>query len=309
MTQHRIVSLIPSATEIVAALGYEHLLVGRSHECDFPLTVKQLVICSEPRIDVSGTSRQIDKAVVDAVRDALSIYRVFTEELERLRPTIVVTQTQCDVCAVNLRDVEAAVCELVDSKPSIVALAPMALPDIWDDIMHVAEAIGDVAAGKDLVAKLQSRLDAIASSHAQASRQPTIACIEWLDPLMVAGNWIPELVEIAGGQPVLCESGKHSPWVSWEDLQRSDPDCIAIMPCGFNIDRTMREIQLLTEHPIWLKLKAVRNNRVFLTDGNQYFNRSGPRVVESTAILSEIIRPDVGSLRHLGSGWQQLSSG
>ncbi len=309
MTQHRIISLIPSATEIVAALGYEQSLVGRSHECDFPATVKRLTICSEPRIDLTGTSRQIDNAVNDAVRDALSVYRVFADELERLQPTIVITQTQCDVCAVNLRDVEAAVCEFVDSKPSIVALEPMALADIWSDIMQVAEAVGDVTAGESLVAKLQDRLDAISDTDTSESQPPTMACIEWLDPLMVAGNWIPELVEIAGAQPIMCESGKHSPWVSWDELHEHDPDFIAIMPCGFNIERTMREIHLLTDHPVWQNLKAVRNNRVFLTDGNQYFNRSGPRVVESAEILSEIVSPDSGTPCHLSSGWQPLSSG
>ncbi len=309
MTQHRIVSLIPSATEIVAALGYEQALVGRSHECDFPDSVKQLTVCSEPRIDVSGTSRQIDQAVLGAVREALSVYRVFADELKRLRPTIIITQTQCDVCAVHLRDVEAAVCEIVDTKPRIVALQPMALADIWSDIMRVADAIGDAPAGERLVAGLRYRLDALAATHVATSQRATVACIEWLDPLMSAGNWIPELVELAGGQPILCESGKHSPWISWDELVQHDPDYLVVMPCGFDIRRTRDELHLLTDHPAWPRLNAVKHQRVFLTDGNQYFNRSGPRVVESGEILAEILRPRQVTSLHRGTGWQPLSSG
>ncbi|MDA1054239.1 MAG: cobalamin-binding protein [Planctomycetota bacterium] len=309
MTQQRIVSLIPSATEIVAALGYEQHLVGRSHECDYPASVKRLTVCSEPRIDVSGTSRQIDMAVLAAVHEALSVYRVFVDELKRLQPTIIITQTQCDVCAVNLRDVEAAVCEFVDTKPRIVALQPMALPDIWSDIQRVADAIGDAPSGERLVAELRRRLDALAANRVEASSRPTVACIEWLDPLMSAGNWIPELVELAGGRQILCESGKHSPWISWADLQRHDPDYLVIMPCGFNIQRTTDELLLLTDHPAWPQLSAVKNQRVFLTDGNQYFNRSGPRVVESAEILAEILRENETSSNHRGTGWQRLSSG
>lgn len=308
MTQHRIVSLIPSATEVVSALGFEDSLVGRSHECDYPASVKRLTVCSEPRIDVSGTSSQIDKAVVGAVREALSVYRVFVEELKRLRPTIIVTQTQCDVCAVSLRDVEAAVCEFVDTKPRIVALEPMELQDIWSDIQRVADAIGDAAACERLVSDLRRRLDALVVNRAKPSHPPTVACIEWLDPLMMAGNWIPELVELVGGTPILCERGKHSPWVSWDDLVRHDPDYIVIMPCGFNIQRTADELHLLTDHPAWPHLNAVKNHRVFLTDGNQYFNRSGPRVVESAEILAEILREDQTSSNHRGTGWQSLSS-
>lgn len=309
MTKHRIVSLIPSATEIVAALGGESLLVGRSHECDFPLTVKRLTVCSEPRIDVTGTSRQIDQAVLTAVREALSVYRVFVEELKRLQPTIIITQTQCDVCAVNLRDVEAAVCELVEAKPRIVPLKPMALSDIWKDIMRVADAIDDAPAGARLVSELRHRLDTLAATRLEASLRPTVACIEWLDPLMIAGNWIPELVELAGGRPILCESGKHSPWITWEDLAQHDPDYLVIMPCGFNIQRTISELHLLTDHPAWPQLKAVKHQRVFLTDGNQYFNRSGPRVVESGEILAEILHPDWAASLHRETGWQPISSG
>ena len=304
---HRVVSLIASATEIVAELGYEHALVGRSHECDFPPSVERLPVCSEPRIDVSGTSLEIDEAVKGAVREALSVYAVFKDELQRLKPTVIVTQTQCEVCAVNLKDVEAAVCELVDSNPQIVACEPMELKDVWTDIQKVADALDDTEAGISLNAELQRRLNEIEVRRKMIEERPTIACIEWLEPLMIAGNWVPELVEIAGGKAIMAEVGKHSPYQSWDELAELDPDVIAIMPCGFDIARTQQELNLLTENPIWSSLSAVKNNRVFLTDGNQYFNRPGPRVVESAEILEEILHGQSTSPQHYGTGWIRMS--
>lgn len=301
----RVISLIASATEIVAALGYESALVGRSHECDFPPTVESLPVCSEPRIDVSGTSLEIDIAVKGAVKEALSVYSVFKDELERLQPTLIVTQTQCEVCAVNLKDVQAAVCELVDSNPEIVACEPMGLSDIWIDIQNVANALGDPESAVRLNNSLKSRLDQIHIQYKSISHCPTLACIEWLEPIMIAGNWVPELVRIAGGEAVMAEDGMHSPYQSWEELAEIDPEVIAIMPCGFDIPRTIQEINLLTEHPLWNSLQAVQNNRVYLTDGNQYFNRPGPRVIESTEILVEILH-ETETPRHHGSGWIRL---
>ncbi|MBT5017533.1 MAG: cobalamin-binding protein [Planctomicrobium sp.] len=302
---HRVISLIASATEIVAALGYEDALVGRSHECDFPPAVEKLPVCSEPRIDVSGTSLEIDVAVKGAVKEALSVYSVFKDELERLQPTVIVTQTQCEVCAVNLKDVQAAVCELVDSNPQIVACEPMGLSDIWIDIQNVANALNDPEAAIRLNESLIKRLQGILTEYENISHRPTLACIEWLEPIMIAGNWVPELVRIAGGEAVMAEDGKHSPYQSWEELAEIDPEVIAIMPCGFDIQRTIAEIELLTNHPLWNSLQAVNNNRVYITDGNQYFNRPGPRVVESAEILVEILH-DTDQPKHHGTGWIRL---
>jgi iron complex transport system substrate-binding protein len=304
--EHRIVSLIASATEIVSALGYQECLVGRSHECDFPPGVEQLTVCSEPRIDVSGSSNEIDQQVKASLRDALSIYTVFRDELERLKPSIIITQSQCDVCAVNLEDVQAAVCEMVESKPEIVSLEPMALSDIWSDIQTVADALNDAEAGRQLVDSLQKRLENLTTLLPESPARPTVVCIEWLEPLMPAGNWIPELVELAGGTSLLSEAGKHSPWMTWDDLVSADPDFIVIMPCGFGIERTKQELHLLTEHPSWPGLKSVQNGNVYLTDGHQYFNRPGPRVVESAEILVEMLHgPDV-NVSHEGSGWVRV---
>ncbi len=306
MSQHRVVSLIASATEIVAALGFEDLLVGRSHECDFPPTVERLPLCSEAKIDVNGTSREIDDRVKSVLTDAVSVYRVFGDLLEELRPTVVITQTQCEVCAVSLKDVEEAVADRLGPDTNLVALEPMELADIWDDIHKVARALEAPERGETLVATLKSRLANIASKTSQLKNRPRIACIEWIDPLMTAGNWVPELVEIAGGQNVFGVAGQHSDWTNWNDLSSSDPDVIAVMPCGFDLPRTRREMAPLLEQSGWESLNAVRANRVFVCDGNQYFNRSGPRLVESAEILAEMLHPRLFDFGHQGSSWQRL---
>ncbi|HVW02518.1 MAG TPA: ABC transporter substrate-binding protein, partial [Planctomycetaceae bacterium] len=207
MTLPRVVSLIASATETVAALGGETQLVGRSHECDYPFGVTRLPMCSQPRIDIEGTSLQIDERVRSALREALSIYRVLPERLQELRPDVIITQTQCEVCAVSLADVEEAVCNLIDSRPQIVALEPNCLADIWRDILRVAEAIGRRDPGEALVSSLQERLEAIGDKARQLP-QPTVAGIEWIEPVMTGGNWMPEIIEIAGGQNLFGEAGK-----------------------------------------------------------------------------------------------------
>ena len=304
MTQEpRIVSLIPSATEIVAALGFEEQLVGRSHECDFPAFVSDLPVCSSSRIDAGATSLQIDNQVRAIVAEALSVYRVDAALLDRLAPTHIVTQTQCEVCAVSLADVERAVRELVASQPRIVSLAPMHLADVWQDIQTVATALGAPERGARLVDRLTARLEAMRTRAAELPRRPLIACIEWIEPLMHAENWLPELVEIAGGTVMLGEAGRHSRYFAIEELVERDPDIIALMPCGFDIHRSRDEMPALTSRPEWPRLSAVTSGRVFVTDGNQYFNRPGPRVVESAEILAELLHPDVFEFGHRGTGW------
>ena len=303
MTHHRIVSLIASATEIVCGLGFEDQLVGRSHECDHPPSVARLPICSASKVEVGAGGRAIDDQVRAIVADGLSVYRVDAAILDRLAPTVVITQTQCEVCAVSLKDVEAAVCELVGSRPRIVSLEPMSLPDIWSDIRTVAAALGAPERGEALVDRLTAGLDAVQARAAAEETRPTIGCIEWIDPLMAAGNWVPELVERAGGVDVLGRAGEHSGGLSIEALAAADPDVIAVMPCGWDIERSRREMPPLASHPAWPRLSAVRNGRVFMTDGNQYFNRPGPRVVESAEILADILHPGRCDFGHHGRGW------
>ena len=300
---HRVVSLIASATEIVCALGFEDELVGRSHECDYPPGIERLPACCSSKVEVEASSREIDDQVRSLVGDGLSVYRVDPDLLNRLAPTVIVTQTQCDVCAASLEDVERAVCELVTSNPVLVSLEPMALGDVWKDIRSVASALGDPARGDALVARLRTRLDDLHARTRTIQPRPTVGCIEWTDPLMMAGNWVPELVEIAGGIDPLGEAGKHSGYVEIERLAETDPDVIAIMPCGFDIERGAREMAPLVAHPEWRQLSAVRSGRVVVTDGNQYFNRPGPRLVESAEILAEFLHPDQFDFGHFGRGW------
>ncbi len=300
----RIVSLIPSATEIVHCLGLTDALVGRSHECDYPPQVKDLPVCTEPKFNPEGTSQEIHDRVTDLLQSALSVYRVKTEVLEQLQPTHILTQAQCEVCAVSLADVEQAAGTLVSSQPQIISLQPNQLSELWTDLDRVAAAFGISAAG--LTASLQQRIDHCTEKTRSLTEKerPTIACIEWIEPLMAAGNWIPELVELAGGRSLFGTVGHHSPWLQWHDLVQANPEAIVIMPCGFDLERTEQEAKILQQHPDWAGLRAVKNDRVYITDGNQYFNRPGPRLVDSLEILAEILHPDRFSSVYAGQGWQ-----
>jgi iron complex transport system substrate-binding protein len=304
MPPARVVSLIASATETVAALGCEGRLVGRSHECDFPPAVQSLPVCTAAKIDIHAGSAEIDRQVKALLADAVSIYTVHADVLQKLQPDVIVTQSQCEVCAVSLRDVEAAICSFVASHPRVVSVEPNGLADIWTSIRQIAEALDVGNRGETLISRLQQRLEAIRHSSAKITERPSVACIEWIEPLMAAGNWVPELVEIAGGVNLFGEAGKHSPWMTWDDLVGRDPEVIVVLPCGWDISRSQSEMHWLTARPEWPHLRAVRNGRVALTDGNQFFNRPGPRVVESGEILAEICHPAVFDFGHRGQAWQ-----
>lgn len=302
----RIVSLLPSATEIVAALGLANAIVGRSHECDYPSEIQDRPVCTEAQLNSEKPSAQIDADVLDLVQRALSIYKIKTDVLEQLQPTHIVTQDQCDVCAVNFADVEKAVAELTHSHPKLISLQPDVLSDVWADIQRVAATLG--VDSQSVLTQLQSRVEACRQKtqvFAEDDR-PTVAAIEWTDPLMAAGNWIPELVELAGGRSLFGVVGKHSPYLKWETLASADPEAIVIMPCGFGLDRTREETQQMVQHPEWRNLQAVKNGKVYITDGNSYFNRPGPRLVDSLEILAEILHPELFEFGYRGTGWERL---
>ena len=302
----RIVSLISSATEIVHALGQTPSQVGRSHECDFPAEIATLPVCTKPTIDIYADSREIDRSVKDRVRNALSVYEVFDDMLEQLQPTHIITQTQCEVCAVSLRDVERSVASRLASQPKIVSLTPNSLSDVWDDIRRVAGALGIAEHGETVVAALQARMCAIAEKARAAKERPRVALIEWIEPLMATGNWMPALVEMAGGVNLMGERDKHSGYISWEEVVASEPEVIIVCPCGFDMARTESEMYWLTRRPEWPTMRAVGNGRVYLADGNQYFNRPGPRLVETLQILAEILHPKVFAPALEGAGWRKL---
>lgn len=300
----RAVSLLPSATEIVAVLGCLDRLVGRSHECDYPTAVTSLPICTAPRVDLSGSSRDIDTKVKRALRDATSIYQVLEDELRNLRPDVILTQDQCEVCAVSLDDVTAALKDWAGCQAEVVSLKPASLGDVFTDIGRVAAALGLAEEdARRVTDNLEQRVAAVASSSSATinNEKPTVACIEWTDPLMAAGNWVPELVTLAGGTDVFGVPGEHAPWITLDALIDADPDVLVFMPCGFDLARTEREARLLVDRsPALRDMRAVRAGRVFATDANAYFNRPGPRLVDSLEILRSLL--DEGATDHAVEG-------
>lgn len=302
----RIISLIPSGTEILAALGLTDVMVGRSHECDYPPEITDLPICTKARLDSNIPSDKIHDQINDLLQSALSIYQIKTDIVEQLQPTHILTQDQCHVCAVSLKEVEKAVDELTQSSPQVISLRPNLLEDVWHDIERVAN-IFDVDAVK-VLENLEARVKICQQKIQGLSLEelPTVACIEWTNPLMVAANWIPELTNLAGGQSLFCVTGQPSPNLQWETLLVSNPDVIIFMPCGFNLNRTRQEAQLITQQPDWQKLHATKSGRVYITDGNAYFNRPGPRLVDSLEIMAEILHPEIFEYGYKGTAWERL---
>ena len=308
MTGRRIVSLLPSATEIVAAVGGLDQLVGRSHECDHPPGVESLPVCCRPNIDITAPGLEIDRQVKQRLAEAVSIFEIDQDLLGELRPDLVLTQDQCEVCAVSLADVEAALGRASGVSTRVLSLAPANLADVWQTVATVGRAIGEPDRAALVTAALESRLQALSRTFAVAGQgeRPRVACIEWIEPLMVAGNWVPELVGLAGGIDVLGTAGVHSPWIDWPDLAAADPDVLVMMPCGFDIERTRSELAAVVDRPDWQALRAVADGRVFITDGHRFFNRPGPRLVESAEILAEILHPGRCDFGHHPTGWQPL---
>jgi len=303
MSSKKIVTLLAAGTEIVYALGLEEQLVGVSHECDYPEEVKSLPVCSSS-VDMSGaSSSEIDTMVKKTLTDALSLYTVDKDLIQRLKPDVVITQTQCEVCAVSLKDVEDALHNLLDKEAEIISLSPHTLSDILADIKMVAEKLDVADRGEALLNDLEERRDLIRHKLKFVENKPKVACIEWIEPLMIAGNWTPELIEIAGGVPVLATNGVHSPYITSEDLVKANPDIIVVSVCGFSIERTLQEIGLLMQVPGWNELEAVKNNKFYIADGNHYFNRSGPRIIDTIEILAEIINPKQFIFGYEGKGW------
>ncbi|MBI3785242.1 MAG: cobalamin-binding protein [Deltaproteobacteria bacterium] len=287
----RVASLLPSATEIVCALGLADQLVGISHECDYPPEIAGRPVLTEAKIDAAQDSATIDSAVRRLVQDGLSVYRIRDTVLAELRPNLIVTQEQCEVCAVSYNDVVTATRDLLGASATIVSLKPTRLDDIFDDFRRVAAAAGCDAAGEELMQRSRDRLDAVARSLRRAHSRPRVACIEWLEPLMAAGNWVPELVTLGGGSYEMVAPGEPSKAMTWDDLAAYAPDVVILMPCGFKLEQTQRELARLTSQPAWSKLPAVRNRRVYAVDGNAYLNRPGPRIVESAELLAGLIQP------------------
>jgi len=297
----RIVSLLASATEMIAELGCLDQMVGRSHECDYPPQVLQLPLVSTVQINTEASSSEIDAQIKhlahtkdvqqnDALK-ALSIYHIDVALLQELRPDVIFTQTQCEVCAVSERDVTEALQQLTGLHPRIVSLTPYRLADVWEDVIRVGKAVERREQAETLVQHYMQRLEQLQEGSAKLhkGKKPRVAILEWLDPLMAAGNWTPELVTYAGGENLFGEVGVHSPWLTWEELYKANPDVLVLAPCGFSLERTQVDVPLLQQHPLWQSLQAVQNGRVYAIDGNYYLNRSGPRLVESAEVLGHVL--------------------
>ncbi len=308
LTQHsRIVSLLPSATEIVCALGCKEFLVGRSHECDFPAGVEELPVLTKPKMNPEGNSAQIHHEVTAILENALSVYEVNAELLRELRPTHIVTQVQCEVCAVSMKDVELAVESGMDVPPEIVPLNPVDLDEVFQDIRRVARSLKLDKTGEEVVDNIAQSMAHISANTKRIEAKPRVACIEWIEPLMSGGNWIPELVDMAGGENLFGEKGKHSPFMTWDELSASDPDILMLFPCGFSLKKVIEETKGLIDKEEWKHLRAVRKGEVYMCDGHQFFNRPGPRLLDSLEMMAEILHPAEFSYGHLGDNYVKLN--
>lgn len=319
----RIVSLLASATEMIYALGCQDQLVGRSHECDYPPEVLTLPVVSKVQIDTNTSSAQIDAQIRELAHNAsgrdqsaptqsaaikaLSIYAIDIELLRALQPDVIFTQTQCEVCAVSERDVTAALQQLTGMKPRVVSLAPYWLDDVWNDVLRVGEALERKGQAEQLINGYRKSLTDLHECAAAFGAKPRVTVLEWLDPLIAAGNWTPELVAYAGGEHVLGQEGSHSSLLSWDDLQRADPDVLILSPCGYTLARTLEDVPILRQNPAWHSLRAVQTGRVYAIDGNQYINRSGPRLVESALLLARAIWGDRLKIAVDDAAWARIA--
>ena len=299
----KIVTLIPSATEIVAFLGQKNLIVGRSHECDYPKDLNKIKKLTSPKINIDGTSGEIHNQITRIIQNSLSVYKVDVGELKKLNPDVVITQAHCEVCAVSFSEVEKIIASFMNKKTKIISLQPNTLDDVFNDIYRVAKGLNiDEITTKNLIKPLEERVKNIQIKSLNQKKK-TIACIEWIDPLMAAGNWIPEMVKISGGEDVFGKSGKDSHWIKFDEIQGYNPEIIIFLPCGYNIKKTKNEVDSLLKNEKWQNLKAFKNKQIFIVDGNQFFNRPGPRLVESLEIFAEIIHPNIYEYNHKNFNW------
>jgi iron complex transport system substrate-binding protein len=293
----RIVSLLPSATEIVCALGLEDCLVGVTHECDYPPAVKALPKVTRTLIPHDATSREIDGLVRERLQTRTALYTLDMPVLESLRPDLLVTQALCDVCAVAEEEVRSAACSLPGS-PRVINLEPMSLEDVFDTLTMVGRATGRETDAESVVASLRKRVRQLSekSGRIPVAQRPRVAFLEWIDPLFNAGHWNPSLIELAGGIDVLGNAGMPSRTISWDALRESQPDVVFVACCGYSAERAVADLPILRRQPGWCDLPCVRSGRVFVTDGNAYFSRPGPRLVDGAEIMAHALRPSVHAL-------------
>jgi iron complex transport system substrate-binding protein len=290
----RVVSLLPSATEILFALGLGDSVVGVTHECDFSPEAAKNPPLIRPRVDPHAAPAEIDRQVGEIVRRSQSIYAVDAELLKSLAPDLIVTQDLCHVCAASPDDLATALTRL-PKQPRVLSLTPHSLADVWEDIRRVGGATGRGREAQALAITLGQRVAAIEMKVARAAMRPRVLCLEWLDPFYVGGHWVPEMVAKAGGEDALGRAGEPSFRVTTEQIADSRADAIVVMPCGYNLERAVRESKAAHWPDTWCDLPALRERRIFAVDANSYFSRPGPRLADGVAILAQILRPELGS--------------
>ncbi|MCH9034915.1 MAG: cobalamin-binding protein [Planctomycetes bacterium] len=310
ISELRIASLLAAGTEIIDRLGLGERLVAISHECDYPPKLMNRPRVTRAIIDTEASSEAIDRQVAQLTSAGASLYRVDADTLASLRPNVIVTQSQCDVCAVSLSDVAAVVRKTPElANAQIVALNPTNFDGVLDDIRAIGTATDAALQADCLVEAMRSRIARVRHGTADlpAIERPRVVCIEWLKPLIVAANWMPEMIEYAGGCPVLSQGGERSRTTHWDELHACKPDVVVIMPCGFDLERILSEWLNVSQEPDWMTL-AKSAERIYAVDGNAYFNRSGPRLVDSLEILATLIHPERFPARRNGEGtvWRKL---
>ena len=288
----RIVSLVPSATETLFALGLQDEVVGVSPECDFPPAARDKPVLSRNTIQPETMSQAaIDGKVAEHLRDGGSLYHVDARLLEEAAADVIFTQGLCEVCAASIEDVKSVASKLA-RPPEVISLDPTDLHGVLASIERVGRSTGREAEAQRLVASLRARLDAVESVSDDVDDVPTVGCLEWYDPLFNAGHWVPQMVEIAGGADVLAVSGKPSVRIEWRDVLIAAPQVLVLMPCGFSVDRAVSDVSLLTRLPGWRDLPAVRKENVFAVDASSYFSRPGPRLADGVELLAHILHPE-----------------
>ena len=287
----RICSLLPSATEVIAALGLSEELVGISHECDYPPSVGSVPIMVEPMIPPHGlTSAEIDRQVAQLVASGQRLYRLNHDRLCDSRPDLILSQDLCHVCAVTPDQLHEAI-RAMPHQPTVLTLNPGTVHDVIDDVVRIGDAAGRSAEGHRLASQLRERLDAVRTRVRNLSYRPRVVCIEWLSPLYVAGHWVPEMVQLAGGQDVLAQPGTPSLVVTWDDILTASPDLLIVMPCGFSVERTRTELSQLMQQPGHWPIPSTLSAHTFLVDASSYFSRPGPRLIDGIELLAAILHP------------------
>ena len=305
----RIVSLLPAATEWVCALGAEEHLVGRSHACNYPPSVASLPVLTQSAVTGGGTD-DINRQVSETLQKGLSIYEVNLERLRSVDPDLIITQAQCEVCAVSLPQLEQLLQDWSGQRPELLSMEPMTLKQVLDAGLRIGRMVGRFEEAMRLLGASEKKLQVLRSRlglDRSGRTLPSVACVEWMDPLMTAGHWMSDVAEMAGGRAVLSDKGRPSERVPWEALREEDPDVIAVMPCGFSVPDIVQELPSLLEQEEWSDLQAVRQERVYLLDGSAYFNRPGPRIYRSIELLAAALNPEKGGAYVKPEEWEMIN--